>query len=252
MLDIESMRVRPPVWLELEGTHNTRDLGGYSTSSGSFTRFGTTFRSDTLENATAADAVKLKSIGIELIIDLRTFEESTASLGRYRLAHDEQIKYVCLPAIPEGVMATRVFPIGDPIAIGDLYFENLIECKESWGAALALLTKSGPTILHCAAGRDRTGAMSAILLSNAGVSDEEVALDYTATSSRIRLLHDQLARNPFYSDSQVTDPSQMTAEPAAIYRFLDRIRGEFGSVESLTNTLTGDPEASELLRRRLV
>ncbi len=252
MSDPESMHVRPPLWLELEGTHNTRDLGGYATNSKSFTRFNTTFRSDTLENATAADAVKFKSIGIELIIDLRTFEESAESLGRYRLAHDEQIKYVCLPAIPEGVMATRVFPIGDPIAMGDLYLENLLERRESWGETLALLTKSGPTILHCAAGRDRTGALSAILLSNAGVSDEEVALDYTATSSRVRLLHDQLARNPFYGESRVADPSEMTAEPAAIYRFLDRIRGEFGSVESLTNTLTGDSEASGRLRRRLV
>lgn len=251
MSDRESIHVRPPVWLELEGTHNTRDLGGYATDSGSFTRFDTTFRSDTLENATAADIAKLKSIGIELIIDLRTFEESAESLERYTLAHDGQIKYVCLPAIPEGIMATRVFPTGDPIAIGDLYFENLLERRESWGAALELLETSGPAILHCAAGRDRTGAMSAILLSNAGVSDEEVALDYTTTSSRVGLLHDQLARNPFYRESQVADPSEMTAEPAAIYRFLDRIREEFGSVEALTNTLTGDPGGSECLRKRL-
>jgi protein-tyrosine phosphatase len=251
MSNHDSAHVRPPVWLELEGTHNTRDLGGYATRARSFTRFNTTFRSDTLENATTGDAAKLKSIGIELLIDLRTFEESTESLWRYRLAHDEQIKYVCLPAIPEGVMATRVFPVGDPIAIGDLYFENLLQCGESWGAALTLLMSSGPTILHCAAGRDRTGAMSAILLSNAEVSDEEVALDYTATASRVRLLHDQLARNPFYRESQVHDPSEMTAEPMAIYRFLDRIRGEFGSVGNLANTLTGDMGASERLKRRL-
>jgi protein tyrosine/serine phosphatase len=240
------------VWLDLQGTHNTRDLGGYATDSGSFTRFNTTFRSDTLENATVADAEKLKSIGIELIIDLRTFEESTESLSRYMLAHDKQIKYVCLPAIPEGVMATRVFPTGDPTAIGELYFENLLERKESWGAALTMLETSGPAILHCAAGRDRTGAMSAILLSNAGVSDEEIALDYTATSARIGLLHDQLARNPFYRESQVTDPSEMRAEPAAIYRFLDKIRAEFGSVENLMNALTGSSEGSERLRKRFV
>lgn len=248
----EPTHVRPPVWLELEGTHNTRDLGGYATDSRVFTRYNTTFRSDTLENATTADAAKLKSIGIELIIDLRTFEESDESLGRYRLAHDSQIKYVCLPAIPEGVIATRVFPTGNPVAIGDLYLENLLSCRESWGAALTLLETSGPTILHCAAGRDRTGAMSAILLSNAGVSDEEVALDYTATSSRIAMLHDQLARNPVYRESQVADPSEMRAEPATIYRFLDRIRGEFGSVENLINTLTGDSEGSARLRKRFV
>jgi hypothetical protein len=93
--------------------------------------------------------------------------------------------------------------------------------------------------------------MSAILLSHAGVSDEEVALDYTATSARVRLLYGELARNPLYQESRISDPSELTAEPQTIYRFLDNVRAGFGSVSNLVRVLAGD-ESAELLGKRLI
>jgi protein-tyrosine phosphatase len=245
-------RLRPPIWVELEGVHNMRDIGGYAVQGNRDVRTGIIYRSDTLENATESDIAHLKELRVGIVIDLRTIQESSESLKRYRLAADKDVDYVCLPAIPEGVMASRAFPLGDSDGIGDLYYENLLACRASFGTALRLLAAAKvPAVIHCAAGRDRTGSMSAILLSHAGVSDEEVALDYTATSARVRLLYGELARNPLYQESRISDPSELTAEPQTIYRFLDNVRAGFGSVSNLVRALAGD-ESAELLGKRLI
>lgn len=245
-------RRRPPIWVALEGVHNMRDIGGYVTAAGQAIRTGIVYRSDTLEHATDADISHLKALGIKVIIDVRTLQESSESLERYRLAHDEDIHYVCLPTIPEGIMASRAFPVGDPNAIGDLYFENLLECRDSSAAVFELLASSDvAAVVHCAAGRDRTGVISSLLLSHAGVSDEQIALDYTATSSRVRLLYDELARNPLYQESRIANPSELTAEAQTIYRFLDNVRKKFGGVSPFIESLIGD-ESAERLRNRLV
>ena len=61
--------------IELEGTHNTRDLGGYETIDGKTIKYGKLFRSDKLKNLTQSDCEKLSNLGIERIIDFRSNEE---------------------------------------------------------------------------------------------------------------------------------------------------------------------------------
>ena len=61
--------------VELEGTHNTRDLGGYETIEGKIVKHGMLFRSDKLKNLTPSDCEKLSNLGIERIIDFRSNEE---------------------------------------------------------------------------------------------------------------------------------------------------------------------------------
>ena len=161
-----------------EGLVNFRDLGGIP-AAGGVIRPGRLFRSDSLGYATESDAARLVDAGLATIVDLRDTVE-VDEFGRGPLA-SAPITYIGLPCTDSIPAESR-----------SEYYFRLLALQ---GPALADLVRrlsapdSLPAVVHCHIGCDRTGIVSAMLLGLAGVSDEDICVDYarsTRASAAIR------------------------------------------------------------------
>ena len=175
------------------GTANFRDLGGLPTEDGGRTRSGLLFRSDTLQELTEPDVeVLVHQLGLRLVVDLRASGEVETE-GRGLLA-GSAVRHVNL------ALNSR-----DERAIPDLTADSLVGhylgyLAVSAAAAVQVfhsLADDGlPAVVHCAAGKDRTGVMTAIVLRALGVPAEVVAQDYARSADAIPKILARLRRLP--------------------------------------------------------
>jgi protein-tyrosine phosphatase len=213
--------------VELQGAYNVRDLGGLRTCDGRRTRQGLVYRGDSLDHLTDSDAELLfAKLGIGAVIDLRTKEETPAApsprpVPGYRYS-----------ILEEGRLGREPFPSDDPEELAKVYLSNLDHGRAAVAAAIETvaryLSADVPSIFHCAAGRDRTGIISAILLGLAGVTDEQIAADYLASNRHARLVTRKLAANPLYSDHGARGREVILLKPGTILEFLRLLREKFG------------------------
>ena len=147
----------PDRWLQLEGLDNVRDAGGLPLRDGGRTRFGELLRSASLRYLTDDDVAHLVDVvGLRMVIDLRTAREidrdgPTAVAAR-------GVETVPLSFIPEeGTELPETGDDTDPLLRA--YLGYLVDRTENVVHAVRLLGRpdAGPTLVHCAAGKDRTG-----------------------------------------------------------------------------------------------
>jgi protein-tyrosine phosphatase len=157
--------------LHLTGAPNARDLGGYTTTDGKTVRSGLVLRSDALNALTADDLAKLVQLNVKTVEDLRTGYEQALEKDK----------------IPAGatVYHRDVFGGGgDPLAILDLgraypFMAGDPTASAAFKAVLLDIKNSPDTVLyHCTSGKDRTGWLSAVLLTILGVPRETVNEDF--------------------------------------------------------------------------
>lgn len=211
----------------LHGTANTRDLGGLRTADGQQLKPGRLLRSDSLTELDADDVAALvDELGLVQIIDLRA-EREAARDGRGPLAQ-QPVGYVNLPL--GGIGEARV-EVAEQLGDGDLalhYVGYLENGAESIVAAVRLLADGAvPAVVHCSAGKDRTGIVTALVLDALGVPRETIVADYAATAANMpgvlaRLRRSATAQRHFDStDVEITVPAWLLgAEPATMRRFL--------------------------------
>jgi protein-tyrosine phosphatase len=163
----------------LDGASNFRDLGGYSTADERVVRKGMVFRSGALHALTEADQERLRAMGVRVAVDLRPPEEQAA----------EPTNAPFLRIVPVPLM--RGERTSDPSALAngegylrDRYTEIVLDRAPDIGTILRLLAQEDglPAVIHCAAGKDRTGVVSAVLLLALGVDEPTVLDDYELTS----------------------------------------------------------------------
>jgi protein-tyrosine phosphatase len=162
-----------PLHLDWPGLVNARDLGGLPVTGGRI-REGALIRSDSLTRLTDPDT--LRKAGVTRIVDLRRPGESVEE----HPFMDDPI-YVNLP-------------VEDPADIknvtstmGALYLDMLDARPELFAAALSAIADAEPgaVVVHCAAGKDRTGLVTALALTVAGAEPVVVAADYALTAERL-------------------------------------------------------------------
>jgi protein-tyrosine phosphatase len=181
---------------DLDGVRNFRDFGGYDTLTGGKVRAGALFRSAHFAEATDADVAKIKSLGIEIVCDLRRPEERKAQVCRW----------------PDADCATRVLASEDGgldeaphlafLRSGDLSapavrgFMRRLYAAIPFDARYVSLFSSffsnlaegdGAALVHCAAGKDRTGILCALTLIALDVPEEAVVADYELTNTAVDL-----------------------------------------------------------------
>jgi protein-tyrosine phosphatase len=194
---------RAPLHVELEGTVNTRDLGGWPLAAGGRTRVGRLWRSDAFTHASAADRDALAERGLRFVIDLRTDAERDAAPSA--LAPDPRFELVPVDLFAAvGAAIERGEVVGDPFDLRTRYRASFVFARDGYREAFARLAEAvaasaGPVAFHCSAGKDRTGLVAALLLRAAGVPDEAIVEDYVLTDVRIarlrpRLLADGIAQ----------------------------------------------------------
>jgi protein-tyrosine phosphatase len=226
--------------LPLEGAQNFRDLGGYPAGEGGRVRWGRVFRSDSLSALTAADLALLERVGLRLVCDFRGDAEVEGEPNRCagRAAFD----YWRLPLGDRSVQPAewrRRFESGD---FGEIdaswltrsYRGMMDECAADLGAVFRRLARGDglPAVLHCTAGKDRTGVAVALLLLLLGVPRELVIEDYALTGrfteGRIR------AAERFFRERGI-DPDRVRAllgsEPATLAAALDHLDAGHGGAE---------------------
>ncbi|GAB3536398.1 hypothetical protein GCM10027403_17050 [Arthrobacter tecti] len=180
------------VEIELSAPVNLRDLGGISTAGG-ILRDGLALRADDLAVITDDDAARLVSAGLTSVIDLRTSDE-VALTGRGPLA-SYPVAYHHLPLmarIGAGMPEDRSF-VMDHVAMGQMYARMVETAAPQLVTALGIIAVSpGTTAFHCAAGRDRTGVLAAVLLLVLGADDDDIITDYARTDLNMAAIHERM------------------------------------------------------------
>ncbi|HYZ92668.1 MAG TPA: tyrosine-protein phosphatase [Actinomycetota bacterium] len=210
--------------IALRSCRNLRDLGGCRTLSGRRVRPGVLFRSDSFHKLTADDAALcVRTLGPRTLIDLRSIEE-LLRLGagpRTLNAH-----HLHMPISVEPVMSVwrrrRKWSLIDVyMRMADRSGPVVAEIVRALGVAEAL-----PAVIFCAAGKDRTGVTTALVLGALNVSDEDIVDDYAATSPV-----DPTLLGAGYAESLREAPqSFLEASPDTMRGFLAAMRRKYGSV----------------------
>ncbi|MEY2444594.1 MAG: protein-tyrosine phosphatase [Ilumatobacteraceae bacterium] len=224
----------------LEAVHNFRDLGGYATADGRCTRWRTLFRADGLYRLTAADVVALEPLGLRTVIDLRSSPELDER-GTFPVdAHP--VVFLHLPII-DATWAT-----GDPVEYDRdedfliwAYQEMLTVGAPRFAAAFAALAQPDalPAVFHCAAGKDRTGLLAALLLGSLGVSHDDIVADYTLTVEGMQRFRVWAAREwPEWFDRMATMPPAFTAAlPEAMRHVIEELCAKHGSIRAYVRSI---------------
>jgi len=154
-------------WVRLNSTANTRDAGGYPVSGFSRVRWGRIYRSDRLLLADENDVAKLKSLGIRMIVDLRSIPEVEQAPDPESLR--TAMRYLYFP------IDLRAFP-----TIQEVYLDIITTYSSAIAGVFRALAdpQNLPLLYHCAAGKDRTGIVTALIHRLLGVSREDIVQDY--------------------------------------------------------------------------
>jgi protein-tyrosine phosphatase len=255
------MRTR---WLALEGAVNVRDLGGLPLSGGGETAPGVVVRADNLQGLTAGDVARLvEDVGVRLVVDLRTREELELEgpgplVGRveirHRSLHPEDGRRTDVAA--EGLMPWRRKRNGDrhePPAVR-AYLGYLRDRPDSIVAALRdVADGEGAAVVHCAAGKDRTGMVCALALETVGVARSAVVADYVATGERLDAVLARLKSSPTYASDLAGRPDDVHVPRAeTMARVLELVDERFGGAAAWLASHGFSDDHARALRARLV
>lgn len=218
--------------MPIQGALNFREVAGLPAEGGRRIAAGRLFRSDTLQFMTAEDVSWLvDDVGLRSIIDLRLDYE--LEVEGYGLPGSSVVTHHHLPFRVDGTQgtqdATPILQADDPMV--PHYLGYLRTMPQSAAGIIRVIGSSEgvPVLIHCAAGKDRTGVAIALVLSVAGVPAEEIAREYGLNADRVALVMDQLRSMESYGDSidrlppqaHLTDPDYMRRFLAAV----DEIHG---------------------------
>jgi protein-tyrosine phosphatase len=218
--------------IELAGLLNFRDVGGYPVAGGGSVRWRTLFRSDALHQLDSAGVAAVTGLGLRTVVDLRT-----------QLEADYAPSPVCGRVTHIPVLTGDFQNV--PLELGALYRHFVDECGGQIAAAIAELCDDDalPALVHCSAGKDRTGVVVALILAALGVPDELIAADYAL--SGLFLDPDQTPAIGQLSAStglgEELTRALLSSPPELILAILDRVRATAGSVDGylLGHGLTG-------------
>lgn len=241
--------------LAWDGCANVRDLGGHPTEGGGRTAFGAVVRADSVRRLTTAGWQQLVDYGIERIVDLRFRDELEADP-----AAEIPVEVVHVPVLPDPASADwpEIDAIGaaapdDVAATRAVYLEFLDRYPAGFAQAISAVSAAptGGVLVHCLAGKDRTGLVSALLLRVAGVSAADVAADYALSEGNLAPLW-----QPWF-DAAADELDRrrrlrMAATPAeAMESVLEELGQRGGEEEYLRNAGVTDDEL-HAVRTRLV
>lgn len=221
----------PSRFVELEGCLNFRDLGGYRTDDGRMVRWRRLFRSDALHALSPAAAARVRSeLGVRMVVDLRSWDEldETGKGAIHRL--DIQIHHE--PLFTD--LSPEIRPIEIPSDPNQFYVFILRASQSAIARVLMRVADSEhPAVFHCAAGKDRTGVIAAVLLGLLGVRDEDIVDDYAQTGLNIETILDRLRESETYQTRFARLPhGTLKADPQMMSELLLWVRSEYGDMRS--------------------
>ncbi len=235
--------------LALDGAVNVRDIGGYRGSHGREVIRGRLFRGDSLSQLTVPDTECLDQLRLRTVVDFRTPGEVLLN-GPDRLPHGLDVTHLPVSGgdlgsiyelIASGDQLRQYRALGDGRAASFMVgvnraFVTDTRQRETFGTTLRLLCAPGrlPLLYHCTSGKDRTGWMTAIVLTALGVPRELVLRDYLLSNdlhrTRYTRLRYDLVRTGIVRDPELLRPilEQSATYLGAAFEEADRRYGSFG------------------------
>ncbi|WP_158586824.1 tyrosine-protein phosphatase [Aurantiacibacter zhengii] len=254
--------------LPLEGAGNFRDFGGYPAGEGLRVKRGLLFRSNRLSRLTAGDIATLEATGITTIFDLRASREREAdptawqslklSVHTWPPGHKRRLVDMAqeYPPDAEGARALMQDFYAQMPRVMSHAFADIIR-RIAAGAA--------PCVIHCSAGKDRTGVAVALVLTTLGVP-REIVLDDYAMTDRIAASEDDVARSLFVGRdggerahdamrarfSPEAIAMMRSARPGQLDAALAAIDRNYGSFDAFLASIGVDRDVAAMLRARLL
>jgi hypothetical protein len=199
--------------LDVQGCLNLRDLGGIATATGDMLSVGRFFRSAAPPAEPEAVARLIAATGLRRVIDLRMDSELKEAGSTHSESSCERVRLPLIGSVPSHWPEQ---PDRTPPGTAGRYFEMLEAGIPMLAEVVHLLNdaRRTPTLVHCVAGRDRTGIVVASVLDLIGVPDESIADDYALSAV-------------------VDDAEGRNARPENILIFLQQVRDRFGSFRNM-------------------
>ena len=230
----------------LEGAVNFRDIGGIKTSNNKFIKSGILFRSDELSQLTDSDLKTVEKLNLKVIIDFRSLKERSTKIDR--VPPDGKIRQVNLPIIQQRedipkwrfmiwwMFEARESDFSKFLAehYKEIAFENSNRIRE----IITLIADKNnlPALIHCAAGKDRTGVITAIIQLLLGLSREQVLNEYLATNdylgSRFDKMIQKFRRMSLYRLSYENLKPLLEAREEYLNGVLDDLFAKYASIEN--------------------
>ena len=248
-------RSQGPHWLALEGAVNARVVVPEAL-----------LRSDNLQSLTPRDVqVLVAEERVEVVVDLRTDVEvqlegpgPMAEVAEMRIEHRSlypdsggNTDFDLETIKPWKRARTEGFPEEEPIVRA--YLSYLARRPDSMvGAVRTIATTDGPVLVHCAAGKDRTGMVVAVALDAAGVDRDTVIADYMASADSIEQIMARLLSSATYrTDLEGHDPQQHAPTRETMERVLEIIDRRYGGSAAWLSANGLSQADLERLRSRL-
>jgi protein-tyrosine phosphatase len=212
--------------LPLEGSYNIRDIGGYATTDGKSTRWRTVLRSGGMDRLTPSSQQALLDLGARTILDLRTVEELHYWPSVFK--DSEKVNYRHIPVISQDL--DKAMEKEESVAA---QYKTMLEMSQpQFKEILETIAnpEAGITIVHCAAGKDRTGVTIALLLGIANVPAQTIVEDYALSDTYLA---------GFYNEVRETI-RQRGEDPQSLERFFNSYPATMvGTLEYLENKYGG-------------
>ena len=249
MIDDYSNRHYP-----FEGCFNFRDIGGYKNQDGKSVKKGLYFRTGRQDRMTERDLAQLSDLKISTQIDLRKPDE-VLDQGKGPL-ETMGANYINIAVIPEGGSDQLSKLVGDTGISGKRYLGYLEFGPTSWLRLFGILAEQEnlPVVLHCTAGKDRTGVSTAFLLSVLGVSRDVIEADYLLTNLDTERQADFIEKTSGYPEGY-DRKSMITAAGVpedAMSDFLDGVESKWGSVIEYLEKIGISREQMEKVRNNFL
>ena len=253
--------------LALEGVENFRDFGGYATASGQRLRAGRLYRSASHGRATDEDLAVISRLGIRLVVDLRRPQERERDPSRRPADFSADVisndmgageEDSWLAHVASSDLTARSFHEYMYRYYAEAPFNpRILDLYSRYFAALA--QAEGPVLIHCAAGKDRTGILAALTHHLAGVHSDDLMADYLATNDPERIerrlpilaktIEEVTGRKPGEAALKVA----MGVEAGYLETALSAIAERYGDVDRYIDTGLGvDASRREKVMERLL
>ena len=236
--------------LSFSSAYNFRDVGGYAGLDGRTVRWRQLFRADSLHRLKGDDWQTFAGLGVRTVVDLRRAFEieihgrvPKADGLRYVNPVLEHIDWKDVPH-PDGIQHDRW--------LADRYLNFLDDGRVGLSTSLSVIADpaAAPVVVHCLAGKDRTGVVCALTLALLGVSDEDIAEDYSLTETAMASLTEYLR---VHDPEAIEGNDHMFDSPrGAMLLFLADVRTLHGSVEKYVRQIGVSAEQVLAMREHLL
>lgn len=241
--------------ISLEAVHNFRDLGGYPAGDDSVTAWSLLYRADGLYRLRAADLDVIRTLGLRTVIDLRSQAEldERGTFPRHKVPVD----FTHLPIIDATWQVEEIAVDGtDGDFLVAAYRHMLTAGSRRFAMAIEQLAQPGalPAVFHCAAGKDRTGLLAALILGSIGVPRSVILGDYALTADGMDRMQAWASREfPDMASRMAETPSAfLAALPEALDHVLDELCSKHGSIRGFVLSIGVSDAVLEALSAALL